>query len=87
MSENFILRYRNDIYFGQNILEQALQETLRNIPGRRTLIVTGRRSAKISGALDRIIRILQDLKIEYDIADYVQPNPSLVIAEQVLEQC
>ncbi|NPA23948.1 MAG: iron-containing alcohol dehydrogenase, partial [Crenarchaeota archaeon] len=30
---------------------------------------------------------LQDLKIEYDIADYVQPNPSLVIAEQVLEQC
>ncbi len=87
MCETFELRYRNDIYFGPNITERALQEILENIKCKRALIVTGRRGAKLSGALDTVLKVLEKLGIENRVADNVLPNPSLTIAEQILDIC
>jgi len=87
MNESFTLRYRNDIYFGSNILEDSLREVMKVLKCRRVLIITGKKSAKISGALDRTVKVLQELNIDYEHVDYVLPNPSLSIAEQVLDRC
>ncbi len=87
MSETFILRYRNDIYFGPNIVENSLRDIVSTLKCRRVLVITGKKSAKISGALDKVLKILQEKSIDYEHVDYVLPNPSLSIAEQVLERC
>lgn len=43
--------------------------------GKRCLIVTGANSAKASGALDDIERILNEAQISYTIYDKIKPNP------------
>jgi len=45
--------------------------------GKKALIVTGRTSAKASGALDDIISVLQKDNIAYDIFDKVLNNPTV----------
>ncbi len=45
--------------------------------GRRALIVTGRSSAKLSGALDDVLKVLHAKAIGYDIFDHVTENPLL----------
>lgn len=43
--------------------------------GKKALIVTGKSSAKISGALDDVINVLNKNKIEYLIYDKISQNP------------
>lgn len=43
--------------------------------GRKCLIVTGKTSAKKSGALDDIINLFNELNIEYEIFDEITENP------------
>ena len=45
--------------------------------GKRALIVTGKRSAKVSGALDHVEEILKEYNIAYSIYNKVENNPSL----------
>ena len=43
--------------------------------GRRCLVVTGRNSAKASGALDDVLRVLEERKIDYTLCPAIGPNP------------
>lgn len=45
--------------------------------GHKALIVTGKNSAKKSGALDQVIEALTTASISYKIFDEVEPNPSI----------
>lgn len=51
---------------------------------RKALLVTGRRSAKISGALDDVINILDRLSIEYTIYNDIKPNPVVENVEGIV---
>lgn len=43
--------------------------------GNKALVVTGKSSTKKSGLLDKVINLLNDVKIEYEIFDKVEQNP------------
>ncbi|EHJ01567.1 Alcohol dehydrogenase [Clostridium sp. DL-VIII] len=43
--------------------------------GKKALIVTGKSSTKKSGLLDKVINLLNDAKIQYEIFDKVEQNP------------
>ncbi|SMB95446.1 Alcohol dehydrogenase, class IV [Thermanaeromonas toyohensis ToBE] len=80
MDFSFFLPTR--FYFGEGCLKanfHPLEEL-----GRRALIVTGRRSARESGALEDLLEVLEHLKIKWSIFERVPPNPTLeVLAEGV----
>lgn len=61
------------VIIGDDILSQYtdLFKTL----GKKCLIVTGKNSAKVCGALDDFTKILNDLNIEYKIFDGIMQNP------------
>ncbi len=44
---------------------------------RNCLVVAGRRSARLSGLLDRVSQLLQGAKIENTLFDQVEPNPTI----------
>lgn len=52
-----------------------------SILGKRVLIVTGRHSARISGAYRDVINVLKEYNIEYYIFDEVEENPSIETLE------
>ncbi len=65
--------YNNDeINFGPSSLDE-LKNYLKD--NKKVIIVTGKMSAKLSGALDDTIKILKDIGIPYSIFDKVSPNP------------
>ncbi len=68
------------VFFGDNSLIQnkAVLKTL----GRKALIVTGRRSAKMNGSFDDITKALSDLDMDYIVFDQVEENPSLETIEK-----
>lgn len=59
---------------GQGSLDRLADEVGRL--GRKCLIVSGRRSARLSGLLGRITDQLASKKIEYALFDQVEPNPT-----------
>ncbi len=50
--------------------------------GKKCMIVTGKNSARLSGALQDVIDILKDLKIEYCIYDKINENPLVSVCEE-----
>jgi len=68
------------IFFGENALTEAEPYLIRL--GTKPLIVTGRSSARLSGALDELIPILKKAKQDYAIFDRVQENPSWDIVRE-----
>ncbi len=80
--KNFTLRIPR-IYFGKGSIEKIKQEA--EIIGEKTLIVTGKNSAKISGALDDLTKILKSLGIEYKIYDKISQNPTVSSVDGVKE--
>jgi alcohol dehydrogenase len=62
------------IFFGLGALGLARDRIARL--GRKALVVTGRRGAKASGALDEVLRLLRDYKIGHMHFNRVEPNPS-----------
>ncbi|MGB9830529.1 MAG: iron-containing alcohol dehydrogenase [Fervidicoccus fontis] len=83
-TKDFSLSFRETIlYFGINSTERIS----RSIKGfRRALIVTGKTSAKKSGALDDILKILNENDIEYTIYDSVTSNPTVDKIEEITEK-
>jgi len=69
------------LYFGINSVEKVGKhlEDFKNL-----LIVTGKGSARLSGALSDIEKILQNMGIEYEICDKASPNPTDDIVEEVV---
>jgi alcohol dehydrogenase len=53
---------------------------------KKLLIVTGRRSAKVSGALDDVLKILNEYGIEYIVYDRVRPNPTVDIVHGIVNE-
>lgn len=45
--------------------------------GKKAIIVTGKHSAKKSGALNQVVEALSSVSISYKIYDQVEPNPSV----------
>ncbi len=62
-------------YFGAGCISKNGGELAKY--GRKAIIVTGGRSAKLSGALSDICAVLESLDIGYMIYDKVQNNPTL----------
>ncbi len=71
-----------ELHFGQGAVD-ALQGHLGGI--RKALVVTGRTSAKASGALRDVERALSASGVERSIYDRVTPNPPSSQAEEVAE--
>ncbi|HAA90479.1 MAG: 1,3-propanediol dehydrogenase DhaT [Thermoanaerobacterales bacterium 50_218] len=50
--------------------------------GRRVLLVTGKRSLRLSGMLDRVLAPLEAAKLDVLMFDQVDPEPSLEVVEK-----
>ena len=73
------MNYDFSFYMPVNILggKNALQnnKNIFSTLGKKCLIVTGKSSAKKSGALDELIAVFDELNIEYTIFDEITENP------------
>lgn len=68
------------IVFGLNCVIKE-KDLIRGL-GQRVLLVTGKSSARVSGALDDACKALESLKIGYEVFSAVDPNPAFeVIAD------
>jgi alcohol dehydrogenase class IV len=67
------------VFFGKNCIKNNGME-LKDL-GKKAMIVTGKNSGKMSGALDDVIDILKEMKIDYIIYDKMGNNPSLEMVE------
>ncbi len=74
-----VLTGKTLLYFGPTSTSKAE----RKIQAKRTLIVTGSTSARISGALDDFISILKKKGAEYSVYDGVKPNPTIHIVREI----
>ncbi len=70
------------LLFGVNRLKE-LKRFLHGLSN--VLIVTGRSSARISGALGGITGLLDELGIGYEHYDRVKPNPDKYVIEEIVE--
>ena len=71
MDFNFFMPVQ--VFSGESCLPQHAG-VLRSL-GRRCLVVTGRHSAKASGALDDVVRVLEEQNIDYTLCPAIGPNP------------
>jgi len=71
--KNFSLTYGGvKLYFGP----KSIKHLLEHVKGYEyAIIVTGRSSAKVSGALNDVVKILNKANVEYEVFDKVTPNP------------
>ncbi|AAC07174.1 iron-containing alcohol dehydrogenase [Aquifex aeolicus] len=63
-----------EVFFGEGAVKKAGEVGRRF--GFKALIVTGRKSTKESGALDKLINSLKQNQIEYVVFDEITPNPT-----------
>lgn len=63
------------IFFGEGALLKAADQLLSL--GSRPLVVTGRSSARLSGALDELSLVLDRAGLAWELFDQVEENPSL----------
>ncbi|AGY78155.1 iron-containing alcohol dehydrogenase [Clostridium autoethanogenum] len=61
-----------DIYFGENSLE-----TLKDLDGKKAVIVVGGGSMKRFGFLDKVVNYLKEAGIESKLIEGVEPDPSV----------
>jgi alcohol dehydrogenase class IV len=72
--ESFVHFAPTRVIAGQGSLDRLSEEV--GQLGRKCLIVSGRRSARLSGLLGRVTDLLASKKIEYALFDQVEPNPT-----------
>ncbi len=73
--QNFNYYLPTKILHGEGIVLQNSQEFARY--GKKALIVTGKNSAKQSGALSNVLTAFEQIEMEYLLFDQVENNPSL----------
>ena len=74
-----------NIQQGRGILKKKGKELLPAI-GKKCFVVTGRHSAKVSGALDDLTEVLNTIGMGYTIFDAVEENPSFATVEEAAEK-
>ncbi len=82
--EVFSLRYMGTrLFFGSGTVSK-----LKRYVGRCSLVglVTGRRSARVCGALDDVLGVLREVGVDYVLYDRVEPNPWDYIADELAEK-
>lgn len=80
---SFTLRYAGTtLYFGVGALEKLRDHVKCH---SNVAVVTGKRSAKVSGALDDLVKMLGELNIQYTTYDDVSPNPWVSQADRMAE--
>ena len=77
---NFKYSMPTKIYFGEESILKN-KEVFSSL-GRKSLIVTGRNSAKKNGSYDDVIKALCEMKIEHVLFNEVEENPSLETIEK-----
>ncbi|MBQ3063885.1 MAG: iron-containing alcohol dehydrogenase [Clostridia bacterium] len=68
------------LYFGEDCLEKGA--TLLGAAGTHALLVTGKSSARLSGALDDVTALLSRLNVKFTIFDGVTENPPLLTCHE-----
>ncbi len=63
------------VFFGESCVDNNKCEFAKY--GKKALVVTGKHSGKASGALEDVIKILNEAEIKYSIFDRIENNPSL----------
>ncbi len=84
--ESFVFRYRTEVHFGVNSIDR-IDVALSQIRQSRALIVTGARSAKVSGALDKVIDALSRAGVSYELFSGIRQNPTVDQVEEGVELC
>ena len=72
---NFNYHMPTQIFHGEGVVNQQANQ-FSNL-GSRALLVTGKNSARLSGALKDVIQALDSVQVDYAIFDQVENNPSL----------
>ncbi|MDR2421814.1 MAG: iron-containing alcohol dehydrogenase [Deltaproteobacteria bacterium] len=70
MSSRFTIP--RDIYFGPGSIER-----LKELKGKKAIVVSGGGSVRKSGALDRILGYLAEAKLETKLIEGIEPDPSV----------
>jgi alcohol dehydrogenase class IV len=67
------------VYLGTDCIKQNMAEF--GQWGKRAFVVTGRNSARVSGALADVTSVLEQQGIDYQVFDQIEENPSLAVVE------
>lgn len=77
---DFNVSLQGNIFFGKGTLAKIV-ELMKHL-GNTTLIVTGKKSTKESGALSKLIDYLKDIGVNFVLFDKIEPNPTIEIVEE-----
>ena len=80
----FTFQIPTKVYFEKNCITNHLE--IFTYCGSRAAIVTGKHSAKASGALDDVTNVLKNAGIAYEVYDSVENNPSIETVEDITEK-
>ncbi len=72
------------LFFGVNALDDA-RDFFRGRGVDKFLIVTGRKSARISGALDDIVSVLKEIGVDHSVFNGINPNPTIDDVKRIVE--
>ncbi|ADU73261.1 alcohol dehydrogenase class IV [Acetivibrio thermocellus AD2] len=72
---NFKFKIGTKVFFGKECVKE--NKAVFKDFGKRALLVTGKNSAKASGAFSDVVEVLEEYGIDYEIYDRVANNPSL----------
>ena len=71
-----------DIYHGKGCLEE-----LKNLKGKKAILVVGGGSMKRQGFLDRAVEYLKEAGMEVQLFEGVEPDPSVETVMKAQRQC
>ena len=74
-----------NIFYGKNAFSEA--SPILSSYGKRALIVTGKNSAKKSGALAATLDILNKSEVDYEIYSKIEENPTLLSVREGAQIC
>lgn len=80
----FSFRYNDvDVYFGPGIVAKKFTNVVSGYV--KALIITSRRAAKISGALEDVTRLLHSAGVDFVLFNEVIPNPDTSVVDRAVE--
>lgn len=77
----FAFRYNGvDIFFGAGVVSRKLPGVVSGYV--KALIITSKTAARVSGALEDVMRALEKVGVRYIVYDKVTPNPNTELADE-----